>query len=76
MLVCDSSNTTSGRGVTANMHDLGSCDSGFESQRPDKNEIFGGRVRPVDARLGFEACLSIFLSGLSRKENPNRILVL
>jgi hypothetical protein len=33
-------------------------------------------VRPVDARLGFEACLSIFLSGLSRKENPNRILVL
>ncbi len=26
-----------GRGVTANMLDLGSSDSGFESRRPDKN---------------------------------------
>ncbi len=29
----------SGRGVTANIHDLGSCDSGFESQRSD-NMVF------------------------------------
>lgn len=27
-----------GRGVTANMLDLGSSDSGFESQRPDKKK--------------------------------------
>lgn len=29
-----------GRGVTANMLDLGSSDSGFESQRPDKIDLF------------------------------------
>ncbi len=29
----------SGRGVTANMLDLGSSDSGFESQRPDKTKF-------------------------------------
>ena len=33
----------SGCGVTANIHDSGSCDSGFESQQPD-NRTRGGVV--------------------------------
>jgi hypothetical protein len=51
MLVCGSSKSISGRGVTANMLDLGSSDSGFESQRPDKKPPKGGFV----VALGFEA---------------------
>lgn len=41
MLVCVSQKT--GRGVTANMLDLGSSDSGFESQRPDKKPVISKR---------------------------------
>ena len=34
--LCRFINVSSGHGVTANIHDSGSCDSGFESQCPER----------------------------------------
>lgn|GEM_PF-4083420 len=51
-----------GRGVTANMLDLGSSDSGFESQRPDKRSLTCEHIWR-DMRLGFETRLSEIWDG-------------
>ncbi len=43
----------SGRGVTANIHDLGSCDSGFESQRSDHMSFIRNKEDFICEKCGF-----------------------